>query len=269
MTISNYIKKQLPSFLIFSSIIFGAGIEDVEDYHKNSHLQWKAAISLMEGIEWTCSSRILDVGCGDGKITAFIAKELPEAIVVGTDISSEMIHFASHQHSQHKNLLFLRADAAHLSFEEQFDTVVSFSALHWVIDQEAALQGIYKALLPGGKVHILTYAKAPMNICALSENLIYSEKWNSYFPDYKPHRIHFTEEEYRNLLEKTGFTQLKLSQEWSQTIFSNRQVCKDFVSPLLDFAKHLSLELKEKFLDDLVDQISSLSEKNKNGTLIF
>jgi SAM-dependent methyltransferase len=88
--------------------------------------------------------RILDLGCGDGALTAKL-KELG-AVVVGVDQSPEQVAAAK--------ALGLDArvmDATRLEFERAFDAVFSNATLHWVKDADAAIQGVKRALKPGGR----------------------------------------------------------------------------------------------------------------------
>jgi trans-aconitate 2-methyltransferase len=96
---------------------------------------------------------VLDIGCGDGRITATLAKSVPQGSVVGVDLSADMIAHASRQHSltPHNNLRFQQADAAALPFDSEFSVVFSNATLHWVADQRAAVQSIARALRPGGQ----------------------------------------------------------------------------------------------------------------------
>ena len=84
--------------------------------------------------------RVLDLGCGDGTISAAIAARLPHGSVLGVDASHDMVAFAGARRFRRllANLAFRVADAAHLSFAGEFDLVVSFNCLHWVLDQAAA-----------------------------------------------------------------------------------------------------------------------------------
>ena len=96
---------------------------------------------------------VLDVGCGDGKITARIAGRVPRGSVLGVDPSRDMIAFASDHFppSVGSNLRFEVADARRLPYRSEFDLVVSFNALHWVPEQEDALRSIRSALRPAGR----------------------------------------------------------------------------------------------------------------------
>lgn len=65
------------------------------NYQDHSNLQWSCAIESLKKISFNSTDKVLDVGCGDGKITAFIAKQISNGIVIGLDISKEMLVSAS------------------------------------------------------------------------------------------------------------------------------------------------------------------------------
>src|SRR4051794_29942956 len=98
-------------------------------YERESSLQrWLAERSL-RGLVLDGAERVLDVGCGNGRITAEIASRLARGSIVGVDASANMIDFArEHYAGTHANLELRVADAAQLSFREEFDLVVSFNA---------------------------------------------------------------------------------------------------------------------------------------------
>jgi trans-aconitate methyltransferase len=66
-----------------------------EDYYSSwLSEQQKLAQELILKLAIKGNERVLDIGCGDGTITAEIAKQLPNGSVLGIDNSKEMIHFA-------------------------------------------------------------------------------------------------------------------------------------------------------------------------------
>jgi trans-aconitate 2-methyltransferase len=69
--------------------------------------------------------RVIDIGCGDGKVTAAIASTMPNGTVTGIDSSPEMIGFAQQHFPKtcHPNLTFIRMDARYLTFSEEFDII--------------------------------------------------------------------------------------------------------------------------------------------------
>jgi len=120
-------------------------------YNQQSSLQQAMAEEQLRLLTLAGSERILDVGCGDGKISAAIADRVPAGSVLGVDPSHDMIAFASSRFatvpagrggSAHPNLRFEVADARRLPYQAEFDLVVSFNALHWVPEQDEALRSI-------------------------------------------------------------------------------------------------------------------------------
>jgi len=57
------------------------------DYHQHSSQQQKWARDILDRLALTGQEQILDIGCGDGKITAEVARHVPNGLVVGLDSS--------------------------------------------------------------------------------------------------------------------------------------------------------------------------------------
>ncbi len=90
--------------------------------------------------------RILDLGCGTGYLTHLIASS--GALVTGVDSSADMIHKAK---TAYPELEFQQGSATDLYFAPLFDAVFSNAVLHWVLDKESAIDGVYRSLRPGGR----------------------------------------------------------------------------------------------------------------------
>ena len=67
---------------------------NAELYRERSTLQQAMAAEVLQALEMTGSEGVLDVGCGDGRITLEIARRVPKGYVVGVDASSHMIELA-------------------------------------------------------------------------------------------------------------------------------------------------------------------------------
>src|SRR5271157_1467861 len=93
-------------------------IWDPEGYAKSSAAQQRWAQELLSKFSIRRNQRILDIGCGDGKVTAEIARLVPGGSVSGIDNSVEMISFAQSKFPPAcwPNLTFQYGDASNLHF---------------------------------------------------------------------------------------------------------------------------------------------------------
>src|SRR5437870_6132646 len=102
---------------------------DAAEYSRRSSLQEAMAQEVLALLDLNGSERILDVGCGDGKITAQIASRASKGSVVGVDPSRDMISFAQSHFGPATvpNLRFEMADARRLPFKDRKSTRLNSS----------------------------------------------------------------------------------------------------------------------------------------------
>ena len=88
--------------------------------------------------------RILDLGCGDGVLTEALAAM--GCRVVGVDSSSEQIEAARGRGVDARVM-----EGERLTFDAEFDAVFSNAALHWMKRADDVIDGVWRALVPGGR----------------------------------------------------------------------------------------------------------------------
>ena len=88
--------------------------------------------------------RILDLGCGDGALTEKLRAAGAE--VIGVDASEAMIEGA-----RARGIDARLMNGTALDFDQAFDAVFSNAALHWMLDPDAVIAGVHRALEPGGR----------------------------------------------------------------------------------------------------------------------
>lgn len=247
-------KKGILLLIIASAFTLHAGgLDDPNGYKKNSSLQWRWAVSAIEKFAWNGKERVLDIGCGDGKITALISEEYSSAPVLGLDISKAMIDHASSHYPKKEfpQLLFQEGDIASLPFHNQFDLVTAFCSIHYVVEQENALRSIYESLIPGGMLLIVGPGRDHTSVANISEDLVKSDKWAQHFPSFRKQRAYFTKEEYTTLLKKSGFEPVYFDVTHDRVNFQNQTALIDWLRPIINYTSHLSDVLREEFLRDL------------------
>jgi trans-aconitate 2-methyltransferase len=181
---------------------------DAAEYAANSAVQHGWARELMARLQLRGNEHVLDVGCGDGKVTAEMARALPRGSVVGTDVSPEMIAFAQKKFltRENPNLTFRVMDAREIRFAGQFDLVFSNAALHWVDDHPAFLRGVAAALRPGGRLIVSCGGKGNAHDVFLAlRPEMRSKRWRGFFREV-PRPYHFyAPGDYEKWLPKFGF----------------------------------------------------------------
>ena len=157
---------------------------DAADYAGNSSAQAKWGEELIAKLNLRGDETVLDIGCGDGKLTAALAQQLPNGFVQGVDSSLEMIRFArkNFPSSAIPNLSFKVCDARRLTFVNKFDIVVSFSCLHWIKDHLPVLKGIQRGLKANGRTLLQFGGKGnAADILAVAGEVIAGDQWKKYF----------------------------------------------------------------------------------------
>jgi trans-aconitate methyltransferase len=177
-------------------------------YAANSVVQQSWARELIAKLGLRGNEHILDVGCGDGKVTAEIARALPHGLVVGTDASAEMIGFArkTFPAKQNPNLKFQVMDAREIQFAHQFDLVFSNAALHWVDDHEAILSGASAALKSGGRLVVSCGGKGNAHDVFLAlRPEMRLKRWCEFFRKMPMPYFFYAPGDYEKWLPKFGF----------------------------------------------------------------
>ena len=116
---------------------------DADVYARNARFVSDLGQAAMELLRPLPGERILDLGCGDGALTAKLAEI---ATVVGVDASATMIEAA-----RALGLDARVADAQRLEFAEEFDAVFTNAAMHWMPRTGDVLRGVGRALRHGGR----------------------------------------------------------------------------------------------------------------------
>jgi len=227
-------------------------------YSRIAQLQERMAAEALGLLKLKGRERILDIGCGNGKVTAQIASRIPKGSVVGIDPSSDMIAFASNQFpaATHPNLHFEVADARSLPFRDKFDLVVSFNALHWIPDQDGALRSIRMAMKPDSVAQLrLVPAGKRKSLENVIEETRRSPRWASYFEDFHDPYLHWTPEQYVAAAERNHFRVQDRRTEDSAWDFKSREAFVAFgMVTFVEWTKRLPEEQKLEFVTDVLDR---------------
>ena len=204
------------------------------------------------------TERVLDLGCGNGAVTAQIAPRVPDGSVLGVDSSGDMIAFAveSFGPAARSNLQFETCDIRQLRFREEFDLVVSFNALHWIPDQEHALRSIHLAMKANALAQLrLVPAGERKSLENVIEETRLSSKWVRYFVGFHDPYLHLTAEQYAALAEQTGFRVRRVHTQDKAWDFQSRDAfMASCAVTFVEWTKLLPENDKLAFIADVLDR---------------
>jgi trans-aconitate methyltransferase len=225
---------------------------DAADYAKSSAAQQKWARELIAKLHLTGSERVLDLGCGDGKVTAELAALA--ASVLGVDNSPEMVALAEGTH-QAANLRFMQADARSLPFENEFDVVFSNATLHWVKDHAPVLAGIKRALVPGGRILLQMggYGNAAQVVTAV-DTVRSRPQWAAFFDGFEFPYGFYAPEEYRAWLIAAGLTPVRVELIPKDTTHADRAAFEGwFRTTWIPYTQRVPETQRAAFITEVVD----------------
>src|SRR5258706_6677443 len=178
------------------------------DYAANSAVQQTWARELIAKLNLRGDEHVLDVGGGDGKVTAEIARAVPRGSVTGVDASPQMIEFAKKTFPAAKfsNLRFRAMDARKIKFERRFDLVFSNAALHWVDDHQKILHGISAVLKPGGRLVVSCGGKGnAQDVFVALRPEIRLKRWREFFRRMPTPYFFYAPGDYEKWFPEIGF----------------------------------------------------------------
>ncbi len=240
-----------------------------DEYAKNSESQKASAEDFMQGVQFKGTECILDVGCGDGKITAAIARAVPQGSVIGVDISPSMVQMAKSAFPDQKNLSFFVEDAAKVDFDQKFDLIISFTVMQWVLEQSQALRCFEKALLPGGKLWIQMPTGLPKAMELALEKTLSSTRWKSHFAQFSAPWKFYQADEYRELLIQADFLPIRLDVVTKHEFFPSRAAFQGFLKQWFPYLRPLPADQKDAFLTDLLDHYLEVLPADELGKVSF
>lgn len=267
-------KKCALSLILYSSFLTAHEVHiwDGNTYYENSESQKQTAEYVLEKFRFNGNEKILDLGCGDGKITAQLSRSVQHGLIVGVDPSDSMIKFAQERFSTqlYPNLYFYKGDATSLRYQNNFDVICSFTALQWVSDHEKALEGMHRALKHSGSLALSMPLGLPLSLEQALDEVKAQEKWRAYFPkDFEPGFNFVTLAEYRQLLQKTGFSIDLIEKRPQKNVFKDKKAFIGFLSQWFPYLRPIPEKMRDEFINQIVDRYCELEEIDSEESLYF
>jgi ubiquinone/menaquinone biosynthesis C-methylase UbiE len=136
---------------------------DASFYAAHSEMQYQIGLETIRRLNPVDGEAILDIGCGDGRLTAELAQYVPNGRLTAVDISNNMLRLTKaslcRAGASHYNLINVRAEQ--IEFKDAFDGIFSNIALQWVRRRRELYVRLFQALKRGGRLAIATCYDSP------------------------------------------------------------------------------------------------------------
>jgi len=223
------------------------------DYEKHSASQQKWARELIARLSLEGSESLIDIGCGDGKVTAEIAGILKGGSVVGIDSSESMIQLARKRYAANRNpnLIFILMDVVNLRFDSRFDVVFSNAALHWVKNHRPVVEAFYRCLKPGGRILLQMGGTGNARVLlGILEELIEQPAWRNWFEGFEFPYEFLDADEYLQLLVDAGFTESSTELIEKDMVHDGEDGLKGWIrTTWLPYTQRLPERARDEFVD--------------------
>jgi len=221
-------------------------------YDKFQREREQPFFDLMALVRPAPSMRVVDLGCGTGRLTRHLHEHLHARDTTGIDRSARMLEDAQRS-----------ARPAELHFEvgtiesfpppgETFDLVFSNAALHWVEDHPSLLARFASALTPSGQLAFQVPAQHDQPSHTIAEDLTDVEPFRSAFDGWHRHQPVLEPEAYARLLHTLGFNApIVRVNIYPHVLAGPDDVIEWMKGTLLtDYERHLPAELYAQFVEE-------------------
>jgi trans-aconitate methyltransferase len=238
---------------------------DPKDYEKNSCAQETWAKELIKKLKLEGSEDILDIGCGDGKLTAELADHVPNGSATGLDASPDMIAYAKSRHKR-PNLTFQAGDATCLKYDKEFDLVVSFACLHWIRDHIPVLEGIKRSLRPTGRILVQFGGKGNAAELIKAADHVIAANWKNYFDGFVFPWAFYSPEEYKVFLRQAGLkaTRVELVPK-DRTDLGQEGLASFIRTTWHPYTDRVPEKMRKKFIDEVAEEYIRRNPADSKG----
>lgn len=247
-------------------------------FHRATKKSLPLAKSLLKDLNLKHFSSVVDVGCGPGALTAYIAKHAPNAEVIGIDPSDSMIRFARLLHAKQSNLHFVQEDMSNTTISQPVQLFFSCNAFHLMnkFEQKKALQAMSR--LTDQNHGFLFMIMAAKTSCPDAFNRAYArvlnkQQWQNlnyvnldhYF---QPHN----DQTFVQLSKDSGFLVRATRVIEERILFKNEKKLKKFIASWMSgfgFIAALHPDKRKQLLKDILQEYVKEMPPYNDGSILW
>lgn len=241
----------------------GSGTEwDAAAYHQVSAPQTTWGHVVLARLALDGDERVVDAGCGSGRLTAALVERLPQGHVVALDRSWNMLEVArtNLRPTFGHRVSFVRAALPALPVAGWADVVFSTATFHWVADHAALFANVFTALRSGGRLHAQCGGGANLHEArALADRVMARPPYAPFFEGWPGVWTYAGAEETAARLLAAGFVDVETNLEAAPTTFATDADYRAFVTTVI-YHPHLD-RLPDALRAPFIDEVTALAAR--------
>jgi trans-aconitate 2-methyltransferase len=225
-------------------------------YHVVSEPQLAWGLRVLERVRLTGGERVLDAGCGTGRVTNALASRVEHGLVIACDLSMNMTRQAAISLGDSPRAAVVCADLSMLPFLGAFDLIFSTATFHWIRDHNRLFAELLAALRSGGRLEAQCGGGPNLaEIHARADALKATEYFRTHFANWEEPWLFAAPDETAERLERAGFTAIECWLEHAPTRFPDGERFGAFIESVVMrpyLARLPNATLRREFLDGII-----------------
>jgi trans-aconitate 2-methyltransferase len=228
---------------------------DPRQYDKFEREREQPFFDLLALVRPRPGMRVVDLGCGTGKLTRTLHHRLDARETLGIDRSDSMLagtRDGTKSHGLRFEAGTIESFVAGASPSGGWDLIFSNAALHWVDDHGRLLEQMAAKLAPSGQIAFQVPAQHDTLTHLLAEELAASEPFNTAFAGWRRSQPVLTPDAYARLLYRCGFPAPKAQLIVYPHVLASREDVVEWVkgTMLTEYKRHLPGEMYDRFVEE-------------------
>jgi trans-aconitate 2-methyltransferase len=234
---------------------------DASSYHRVAAPQTAWGQRVLNRLTLRGDERVIDAGCGTGRLTGDLMARLPTGRLIAIDRSWNMLITArtNLRPTFGGRVSYVQVDLPHLPFRNWADLVFSTATFHWVADHDALFRGIFSVLRSGGR--LFAQCGGGPNLAAahaLAEQVMHREPFARYFADWSGLWEFATPARTAERLAAAGFAEIATSLEAAPTTLADDTSYREFVTTVI-YNPHLARLPEGRLRLQFIDEVTALA----------
>ncbi|CAN5708658.1 trans-aconitate 2-methyltransferase [soil metagenome] len=224
---------------------------DAASYEELADPMTRWGAKFLEFVELRGDERVVDAGCGTGRVTELLLERLSEGKVFAVDVSQKMVEVAADRFAGDGCVTVERQDLLELDAGEPIDVIFSTATFHWILDHESLFQRLSENLHPGGLLAAQCGGTGNVaRVLQTAQGVMNEERFRQAFDGWSDAKNFADPATTKARLEKAGFEKIQVWLHEEPTEFDSVEKLARYLKTVI-LRQHVAM-LPESERDDFV-----------------